>query len=110
MCAIASYELLIRLREHGYRSARFVVGNFGNEDILDGHAWVEWRGYGIDITATQFGHFGRVYVERMKQKRNLLPMWTGSYAVGQVTREWYQQTDWKTYFRTHKAIRLLKRV
>lgn len=49
-CAIASYTLWKALKVLGYEKANLVCVS----TIDYGHCWVEYRGYVIDITATQF--------------------------------------------------------
>lgn len=70
MCAIAAAHLLQQLHHAGYRSAR-IVGN-------DCHFFVEWRGYVIDATATQF-NLPPVYIAHRKQMRKQLTTWQHHY-------------------------------
>ena len=57
MCAICSAQVWKLLREHGYK-ARLVMA--------PGHVFVVYRGYLIDVTATQFLDCSPVIVRRWK--------------------------------------------
>jgi hypothetical protein len=57
MCGVSSTYLLKLLKKEGIR-ARIMAG--------DGHAYVQYKGYIIDVTATQFGNGKIVFRKRRK--------------------------------------------
>jgi len=65
MCAVASDTLQKELKKHRIY-AKFIEGKwFGDEDEWGyAHCWLEWKGYIIDITATQFGVGRKVIVTK----------------------------------------------
>lgn len=89
MCAVASYELAIRLRAAGYTQVVIVFADvhFGS------HCYVEMGEWIIDVTATQFGrHFKPVEVFRKDssgQKYAQEPWWFSSG----VRRKRYKTLD-----------------
>ena len=59
MCGICSYALFKQLLQKG-----FSVCLASNDE----HVFVTWRGYIVDITATQFGKKEKVYISRLNHK------------------------------------------
>ncbi len=99
LCAISSVELFIALRKAGFRIQ--VVK-------ADGHAYVTWKNYIIDITATQFGQKNRVCIipiQYARQKEKNYWWWKKGRASGNLTeirrifRSWQgQQNPFNTQF------------
>jgi len=66
MCAVASDTLQKELRKSGIY-AKFIEGKwFDDKDDEWGsaHCWLEWKGYVIDITATQFDIIRKVILTK----------------------------------------------
>lgn len=96
-CAIASYELARRIR------GKLVVGTVGWAD--DDHAWVEYRGWWIDITATQYDERSpSVLVARRGELRGYRATHVGKRAVREIGHTWYRR-GWTNVLRTQHKLR-----
>jgi len=86
MCAIASFCIHKLLQFKGIDS-EFVFGKYHGEESRWGsdHCWLEWRGYVIDVTATQFEHVPKVIVRRDNENR---------WCVKRVLDDTYKWRGW----------------
>jgi len=80
MCGIASFTLEELLRRRGFK-AKIIVG------LYTGcyHCWVEWRGWIIDITATQYG---------IKEGVHIVNSGDGSYEFISSVHDDYDWDGW----------------
>ena len=80
-CAIASFRLQRALHEAGFQ-ADFVLGSFIDSD----HCWVSCSGWIVDITATQFGPFNRVYITEYDAR--FIPRKLNEPALKEIAEFW----------------------
>jgi hypothetical protein len=82
-CSFGSYLLTKVLQKNGY-DAYFVEGDYKNSC----HCWVELDDVIIDITATQFGNYPKIYITNNDD--NYYINTYGTNAVREVKKQWFQ--------------------
>ena len=70
LCAIASAELFNRLKGAGFDNTLIAY--------TDKHVYVVLDGYVIDVTATQFGNYPKVFIETVSYARDCGIWWNAT--------------------------------
>lgn len=112
-CGIASRFLIALARRNNIYGMRLVCGTFGHiaDDTHDGtHCWVEYDGFCIDLTISQFGFPKKKYkiclITDKFYLANYFPEMAGTHAV-KFQKQWELGQNYEScsslLWRIHKA-------